>query len=164
MRTSLTILLAMFLLTTPALVSCSLMTVEIKKPQILQDAVDQSDLQAAVLLYGHLDTIKPVGGHLAYPIPQSGCAPYRDVSKDRKTIYFVSNDGACSVSERIHRAQMAGAEALILGHTDDSVQELSITEKFPQVNIPVIVIKHSLGTKFKQTLLSKDKDLKDIKL
>jgi len=78
---------------------------------------------------------------------KSGCVRYSEDFHSLKTemigILLVDND-SCSLSTKIHYAQLAGASALFLKYLDDNIEEAEIDKSsFEGVRIPVFMLKNS---------------------
>ena len=80
---------------------------------------------------------------------KSGCRKYKEEFLTKKQanedlgVLLVDND-SCSLSTKIHYAQLAGASALFLKYLDDNVEEAEIDKSsFEGVRIPIFMLRNT---------------------
>lgn len=96
-----------------------------------------------------------------FKVNKSGCGRYEqdfhNLKNENVGILLVDND-SCSLSTKIHYAQLAGASALFLKYLDDNIEEAEIDKSsFEGVRIPVFMLKNA-DAKYIYDVLNADKD------
>jgi len=96
-----------------------------------------------------------------FKVNKSGCGRYAEDFHNLKSenvgILLVDND-SCSLSTKIHYAQLAGASALFLKYLDDNIDEAEIDKSsFEGVRIPVFMLRNS-DAKYIYDVLNADKE------
>ena len=90
-------------------------------------------VQTKVLMWGKHDTMDDLVTYAKIAEPKDGCKPYTNVPQEtgpeqQKYAYFVKSGGHCSLSTLIHNAQVAKANALIIQHGTDSLENIEIPD------------------------------------
>ncbi len=96
-----------------------------------------------------------------FKVNKSGCSRYAEDFHNQKEgnvgILLVDND-SCSLSTKIHYAQLAGASVLFLKYLDDNIEEAEIDKSsFEGVRIPVFMLRNS-DAKYIYDVLNADKE------
>lgn len=96
-----------------------------------------------------------------FKVNKSGCGRYTEdfhgLKNENVGILLVDND-SCSLSTKIHYAQLAGAACLFLKYLDDNIDEAEIDKSsFEGVRIPVFMLRNS-DAKYIYDVLNADKD------
>jgi hypothetical protein len=123
-------------------------SITVKSPQILATHFSQGILHLNIIPgkektnYNKLINIQTLSTN------KSGCRKYTEDFHNKKNkeeygILLVDND-SCSLSTKIHYAQLAGVSALFLKYLDDNIEEAEIDKSsFEGVHIPVFMLKDS---------------------
>lgn len=96
-----------------------------------------------------------------FKVNKSGCGRYAEdfhnMKNEEVSILLVDND-SCSLSTKIHYAQLAGASALFLKYLDDNIEEAEIDKSsFEGVRIPVFLLRNK-DAQYIYDVLNADKD------
>ena len=96
-----------------------------------------------------------------FKVNKSGCGRYAEdfhnLKNEEVGILLVDND-SCSLSTKIHYAQLAGASSLFLKYLDENIEEAEIDKSsFEGVRIPVFMLR-SNDAKYIYDVLNADKD------
>jgi len=107
-----------------------------------------------------LDYVKELSVR-TFKINKSGCGRYSDdfhnLKNEEVSILLVDND-SCSLSTKIHYAQLAGASALFLKYLDDNIEEAEIDKSsFEGVRIPVFLLRNK-DAQYIYDVLNADKE------
>lgn len=108
-------------------------TINVLYPDILKEVMPEG-VQSIVLMRGKRHNNLNFDGVAHLASPMDGCESYYGAGdkqggtgmiNSRSYIYVVSESGNCAISTKIHFAQKANAQALILVHSDDNLQEVN---------------------------------------
>jgi hypothetical protein len=77
--------------------------------------------------------------------PADGCETYTNPSSvnSKRYAYFIKSGGKCSLSTQIHNAQVAGAVALVIQHSNNDLSQIQVPDHmsgtlyFPLNNFPL---------------------------
>ena len=99
---------------------------------------------------------------------KSGCSKYKedfhDHEKDKGVGILLIDSDNCSLSTKIHYAQLSGASALFLKYIDDNIEEAEVDHSsFEGVSIPIFMLRASDADKI-YTVLDAGKDFNNFEL
>ena len=99
---------------------------------------------------------------------KSGCRKYKedfhDDTGDQGTGILLIDSDNCSLSTKIHYAQLSGASALFLKYIDDNIEEAEVDHSsFEGVRIPIFMLRASDADKI-YTVLDAGKDFNNFKI
>ena len=107
------------------LFQCTFQQVQIKiqKPKIIQELLPEG-VQTKVLMWGKRSTMEDLEVTMKLADPNDGCEEYQNIDPKIPTAYFVREGGKCSIGTLIHNAQVAHAQALIIKHKTDDLEDI----------------------------------------
>lgn len=122
--------------------------IKIKTPQLLATKFEQGIKHLNIIPGKDKTDYKKIINIQTLPNNKSGCRKYTENfynknSDEEVGILLVDND-SCSLSTKIHYAQLAGVSALFLKYLDDKIEEAEIDKSsFEGVRIPIFMLTNS---------------------
>lgn len=143
-----TITTLLLLSMTATLVLSGEYTVEIKTPKILKEHFNEGLPFITIMPGKQKQEFESTINIKTLASNKSGCRKYKEDFHGKETgvetaILLVDSDN-CSLSTKIHYAQLSGVSALFLKYIDDNIEEAEIDHSsFEGVRIPIFMIKNS---------------------
>ena len=92
---------------------------------------------------------------------ESGCSKYKNSYQKKKQKHgvMILDRESCSLSTKIHFAQLAGFELVLMKYLDDRIDEIEVdSSDFRGVKVPVLMVKKSDGDIFQEIINSQSEN------